>query len=134
MREQRANCVRVVAALLLILITSAAGIANRSVQDINPKLSAREEREVREFARRVAANIKKTRDLSPYLNTPPASNLFYKVIADPDDSAGLVDKDVARKVGSHELQRFYIVLWNLTYLSDSYVFSRFLIEIGRAHV
>lgn len=116
---------RVLAALLFILFTSVPGL---SVQENNPKLSVKEEQEVRDFARRVAANIEKTRDLTGYLNKPPASNFFYKAIADPNDSVGIVDKNVARKVGSHELRRFYIVLWNLAYLSESYVFSRFLLE------
>jgi len=119
---------RLLAALLLILSTSVAGFTNVSVQENSQELSVMEEQEVREFARRVAANLEKTRDLSRYLNKPPAKDFFNKAIADPDDSDEMVDKNVARKVGSHELQRFYIVLWNIAYLSDSYVFSRFLVE------
>jgi len=119
---------RVLAALVLILFTSIAGFTNVSVQENSQKLSVTEEQEVREFARRVAANIEKTRDLSRYLNKPPAKDFFNKTIADPNDSDGMVDKNVARKVGSHELRRFYIVLWNIAYLSESYVFSRFLVE------
>src|SRR5690242_13704207 len=95
---------RVPAALLLILFASTLSLA---VQENNQKLSRNEEQEVREFARRVAADIEKTRDLSHYLNKPPASNFFYKAIADPNDSVGMVDKNVARKVGSHEVRRFY---------------------------
>lgn len=117
---------RVLAALLLILSTSVPGLTNIPVQENDQNLSVTEEQEVREFAGRVAANLEKTRDLSRYLNKSPARKIFNKTIADPDDS--LVDKNVARKVGSHELRRFYIVLWNLAYLSESYVFSRFLFE------
>ncbi len=119
---------RVLAALLLILSTSVPGFTNVAVQENSQKLSVREEQEVREFARRVAANIEKTRDLTPYFNKRPAKDFFNKAIADPNESDGMVDKNVARKVGSHELRRFYIVLWNIAYLSDSYVFSRFLVE------
>ena len=117
---------RVLAAFLFILSVSAHGFTNILVQE--NKLSVTEEQEVREFARRVAANIEKTRDLSRYFNKPPASNFFNKAIADTNDSNGIVDKNVARKVGSHELRRFYLVLWNLAYLSESYVFSKFLVE------
>jgi len=119
---------RVLAALLLILFTSALGFANVSVQERNQKLSAKEEQQVREFARRVAANVEKTRDLTRYLNRPPARDLFDKVIADPNDSDGLIDKNVARKVGIYDLRRFYFALWNVAYLSESYIFSRFLFE------
>jgi hypothetical protein len=115
----------ILAAFLFILFTSATGI---SAQENNQKLSVKEEQEVREFTRRVAANIEKTRDLTPYFNKPPARNFFNKAIADPNDSVEFVDKNVARKVRSHELRRFYIVLWNLAYLSESYVFSKFLVE------
>lgn len=118
---------RMLAAFLFILFTSAPGLTNIPFQN-DQKLSVTEEQEVREFAKRVAATLEKTRDLSPYLNKPPARDFFNKAIADPDDSVGIVDKNVARKVGSHELRRFYLVLWNLAYLSESYVFSRFLLE------
>jgi hypothetical protein len=114
----------VLAAFLFVLFTST----NISAQENNQKLSVKEEQEVREFARRVAANIEKTRDLTRYFNKSPARSFFNKAIADPNDSDDFVDKNVARKVGSHELRRFYIVLWNLAYLSESYVFSRFLVE------
>lgn len=116
---------RVLAALLLILST---GLANMSAQENNQKLSAQEEQEVREFARRVAANVEKTRDLTPYLKKPPASDLFDKAIADPNDPDGMVDQNVGRKVGREELRRFYFVMWNVGYLSESYVFSKFLFE------
>ena len=119
---------RVLAAVLFILSTSAAGFTNTPVQENNQKLSETEEREVREFARRVSANLEKTRDLTRYLNKPPAKNVFNKAITDPNDAVGMVDKNVARKVGNHELRRFYIVLWNIAYLSESYVFSKFLLE------
>lgn len=114
---------RVLAAFLSVLFTST----NILAQENSQKLSAQEEREVREFTRRVAANIEKTRDLTRYLNKPPARSFFNKGI-NPNDSVDLIDKDVARKVGNHEFRRFYIVLWNLAYLSESYVFSRFLVE------
>ena len=116
------------AALLLILSTSTPGFANIPIQEPNQKLSAKDEQEVREFARRVAADVEKTRDLTRYLNRPPARDLFDKVVADPNDSDGMVDKNVARKVGRYELRRFYFVMWNVGYLSESYVFSKFLFE------
>jgi hypothetical protein len=112
---------RVLAAFLFVLFTATNILAQEN------KLSVKEEQEVREFARRVAANIEKTHDLTRYLNKPPARSFFDKGI-NPNDSVDFVDKDVARKVGSHELGRFYIVLWNLAYLSELYVFSRFLVE------
>ena len=119
---------RVLAALLLIVSVSASSLANIPVQENDQKLSAKEEQEVREFARRVAAHVEKTRDLTPYLKKPPASDLFDKAIADPNDPDGIVDQNVGRKVGRHELRRFYFVMWNVGYLSESYVFSKFLFE------
>jgi hypothetical protein len=119
---------RVLAALLLILFVSAFDLANLSAEENNQKLSAKEEQEVREFAMRVAVNIEKTRDLTRYLNKPPASNFFDKAIVDSNDSDGMVDQNVGRKVGRYELRRFYFVMWNLAYLSESYVFSKFLFE------
>ena len=115
-------------ALLLILSTLAPIPLNGSHQENDQKLSATEEQEVREFARRFAADLEKTRDLTPYLNKPPASNFFYKAITDPDDSVGIVDKDVASKVGSYQLRHFYIALWNIAYLSESYIYCRFLLQ------
>jgi hypothetical protein len=119
---------RVLAAVVLILSASVTSLTNVSAQENNEKLSVKEEQEVREFVKRVAADIEKTRDLTRYLTKPPASKFFYKAIADPNDPVGIVDKNVARKVGSHELRRFYIVLWNIAYLSESYVFGKFLLE------
>jgi hypothetical protein len=119
---------RVLAAFFFVLSASAPSLTNVSARQNNQKLSVKEEQEVREFIRRVAADIEKTRDLNHYLNKPPASNFFYKAIADPNDSVGIVDQSVAHKVGSHELRRFYIVLFNMVYLSDSYVFGKFLRE------
>jgi len=119
---------RVLAALLLIISVSASSLANIPAQENNQKLSAKEEQEVREFARRVAAHVEKTRDLTPYLKKPPASDLFDKAIADPNDPDGMVDQSVGRKVGRHELRRFYFMIWNVGYLSESYVFSKFLFE------
>jgi hypothetical protein len=123
-----ANSMRVLAAVVLILSASAPNLTNVSAQGNNQKLSVKEEQEVREFVKQVAADIEKTRDLTRYLTKPPASKFFYKAIADPNDPVGIVDKNVARKVGSHDLRRFYIVLWNIAYLSESYIFSKFLLE------
>jgi hypothetical protein len=114
------------ASVLLILSILASIPVNGSHQENNQKLSATEEQEVREFARRLAARVEKTRDLSPYLNNPPASNLFYRAIT--DDSVGIVDKDVVSKVGSDQLRRFYIALCNIAYLSESYIYGRFLLQ------
>ena len=119
---------RILTAVLLILSTLASSPAKGSHQENNQKLSASEEQEVREFARRFAARVEKTRDLGPYLNSPPASNFFYRAITDPDDSVGIVDKDVVSKVGSYQLRRFYIALWNVAYLSEAYVYGRFLVQ------
>jgi len=114
------------AVLLLILFTLAPIPLNGSQPEEDQELSAKEEQEVREFARQFAASLEKTRDFTPYLNAPPASNFLDKAIADPDDAVGIVDKDVASKVGSYELRRFYIALWNIAYLSESYIYGRFL--------
>jgi hypothetical protein len=119
---------QLIAALLLIVSIPAPSPANLSFQESNQKLSAHEEQEVREFAKRLATDIEKTRDLTPYLSKPPASTLLYKAIADPNDSDELVNTDVARKVGSYQLCRFYIALWNIAYLSESYIYSRFLLQ------
>ena len=115
-------------ALLLILSTLAPTPLNGSHQANDQELTATEKQEVREFAKRFAARLEKTRDLTPYLNKPPASNFLDKVIADPDDSVGMVDKDVVSKVGSYQLRQFYIALWNIAFLSESYIYSRFLLQ------
>jgi hypothetical protein len=117
---------RMLASVLLILSTLASIPVNGSHQENNQKLSVTEEQEVREFARRLAARLEKTRDLSPYLNNPPASNLFDRAMT--DDSDPIVDKDVASRVGSYQLRRFYIALWNIAYLSESYIYGRFLLQ------
>jgi len=114
--------------LLLILSTLASIPVNGSHQENNQKLSASEEQEVREFARRLEAHVEKTRDLGSYLNNPHASDFFYRAITDPDDSVGIVDKEVISKVGSDQLRRFYIAMWNIAYLSDSYIYGRFLFQ------
>jgi hypothetical protein len=88
---------RMLASVLLILSILASIPVNGSHQENNQKLSATEEQEVREFARRLAARLEKTRDLSPYLNNPPASNLFDRAMT--DDSDPIVDKDLASRVG-----------------------------------
>jgi hypothetical protein len=77
---------RVLAALLLIVSVSASSLANIPTQENDQKLSVKEEQEVREFARRVAANVERTRDITSYLKKPPASDLFDKAIADPKRS------------------------------------------------
>ena len=115
-------------AALLILSTLAHVPANASHLQKDEKLSAKEEREVRQFAKRFAARLKKTRDLAPYLNKPPASDDLRKAFADPDLAVGMVDKDVISKVGNDELLRFYIALWNIAYLSQTYVYSSFLLQ------
>jgi len=114
--------------ILLILSTLASIPVNGLHQENNQKLSASEEQEVREFARRLEANVEKTRDLGSYLNNPPASDFFYRAITDPDDSVGIVDKEVISKVGSDQLRRFYIAMWNIAYLSESYIYGRFLFQ------
>lgn len=116
------------ASVLLILSTLVSIPVNGSHQENNQKLSASEEQEVREFARRLAAHVEKTRDLSPYFDNPPASDFFYRAITDPDDSVGIVDKEVVSKVGTYQLRRFYIALWNIAYLSESYIYGRFLLQ------
>lgn len=126
--EQLDQHARVLTAVLLILSTFASSPANGSQKENNQELSASEEQEAREFARRFATRVEKTRDLGPYFNNPPASNFFYRAIADPDDSDGLVDKDVVSKVSSNQLRRFYIALWNVAYLSQAYVYGRFLLQ------
>lgn len=115
--------VRLTLAAFLILSPLAHIQANASTLQSDEKLSAKEEREVQQFAKRFAARLEKTRDLAPYLNQPPASEFLYKVLADPDLADGTVDKHVIAKLGNAELQRFYIALWNIAYLSQTYVYS-----------
>ncbi len=113
------------AALLLILFPVA--LIAGAHQENDQKLSPSEEHEVRDFARRFAARLEKTRDLTPYLTRPPGGKVFDEVITDVDDLS-LVDKDVASKVGSYQLRRFYITMWNIGYLSESYIYGRYLLE------
>lgn len=117
---------RMLASVLLSLSIFASIPVHGSHQENRQELSATKEQEVREFARRLEVRVEQTRDLSPYLNNPPASNLFYRAIT--DDSVGIVEKDVVSKVGSYQLRRFYIALWNTAYLSESYIYGRFLLQ------
>jgi len=120
---------RVPAALVSVLFTLTPGLANVSSQQNDQALSANEERQVREFARRVAANLEKTRDLTPYLDKQPARDFLYQAAGDLED-AGLVDKDVTRKLGDDEMRRFCLAMWNIAYLSETYIYSRFLLQTG----
>ena len=71
---------------LITLVLLLLAVAAVSVQQINDeKLSPNEEQEVRAFANQFAAAIEKNRDLTPYLNRPPASDLMNKALHDPDD-------------------------------------------------
>lgn len=117
---------RVLAALLLILSTLASTPANLSQQENQEKLSANEEQEVRDFATRFAATLEKTRDLTPYLNKPPASDLLYKAVT--RDADEFVANDVASTVGKDRLLKFCIALWNIGYLSESYVYGSYQFE------
>jgi hypothetical protein len=119
---------RILATLLLILSTLSPISAKVSNQESDEKLSPKEEKEVRAFAGRFAANLQRTRDLTPYLNKPPASDWFFKAITDPKDPAGFVDNEVASKLGEVKLLSFYIALWNVAYLSETYIYGRFLLE------
>lgn len=73
----------------------------RSDQSHGPRAS--EEQEVREFARRFAVRVEKTRDLGPYLNSPPASNFSKEPSRIQTILVGIVDKDVVSKVGTYQL-------------------------------
>jgi hypothetical protein len=119
---------RSLALLLLLLVTLVPIHANTSKEADEEKLSATEEEKVRQFVNHFAATIKKTRDLTPYLNRPPASNLLDQALHDPKDPVGLVVYNLGSKIGKYQLRKFNIALWNLSYLSDLYIYSRFRLE------
>ena len=116
------------ATLLLFLTTLVPVHTSTSKQTDEEKLSPTEEEEVRQFVNPFAATINKTRDLTPYLNRPPASNFLDRVLHDPNDPVGLVDYNLASKIGKYQLRKFHIVLWNLAYLSDLYIYSKFHLQ------
>jgi hypothetical protein len=100
-------------------------------QATDEKLSASEEREIREFARRFSEQLQVTRNLTPFLNKPLASTMWDKVLTDTDDPIGLIKRDVALKVSRNELRQFYLAMLNIGYLSDLYIYSKFSLEKTR---
>lgn len=121
------NFVRIIFILLLFIPTTFTVFGNSSCQVVGDKLSASEEREVREFAERFGDQIKVTRNLAPFINQPVASSMLDRVLRDADD-IGLVSRDVALKVSKYELRQYYIAMVNVAYLSDLYTYSKFSIE------
>jgi hypothetical protein len=122
---------RIIITLLLILSMTPIVAGDSLCQTTDEKLSANEEREVREFARRFSERLQITRDLAPFLNQPLASTMLDRVLADTDNPVALVKRDVALKVGRTELRQFYIAMSNIGYLSDLYLYGKFSLEKTR---
>lgn len=114
--------------LIALLIFFCVVATVRANQGDDEKLSPSEEQEVRSFVKQFSATIERTRDLTPYLNKSPASDLMDKVLHDPGYPLGLVDYKLGSKIGKYQLRKFNIALWNIGYLSDLYIYSQFLLE------
>jgi len=113
-------------ATLILLFSAVSSVA--AIQSDDEKLTPNEEQEIKSFVKQFAATIKKTRDLTPFVNTTPASDLMDKVLHDPNDSVGLIDYTLGSRVGRYQLRRFNIAMLNLGYLSELYVYTRFLVK------
>jgi hypothetical protein len=109
--------------LSTLVLLSASFVTTALPQE---KLSAADEREVRSLVRSFDRHILRTRDLTPYLNTPGANVMVNEWSADND----LLSRDLLAKAKPDELRRFFIAMTNLSYLSTLYIYGRVYMKTG----
>ncbi|MCM3870503.1 MAG: hypothetical protein ND895_07420 [Pyrinomonadaceae bacterium] len=111
--------------LLLVLIPVEVAGAAQTPHDV---LTATEELEVRRFVKSFTDQLQLTRNLSPFLNEPVARRVLdnYGVY-----DMGFVKPEIALRVGTDELRRFYLAMTNLAYLSNLYCYGNLSMK-GRA--
>jgi len=99
---------------------SLAGQASRE------KLSSVENQDVNAFVESFKADISKTRDLTRYLTTPIAKRILNTVFQDGETLA----PELLARTAPEDLQRFYVAMTNLSYLSQLYVYTRVELKNG----
>jgi hypothetical protein len=109
--------------LSTLILISASCVASAVPQE---KLSAADEQEVHSFVTSFNHRILQTRDLTPYLNTPTANITVNAWFADND----LLSQDLRAKTKPKELQRFFIAMTNLSFLSTLHIYSRVYVKNG----
>jgi hypothetical protein len=109
--------------LSTLILISASCVASAVPQ---AKLSAVDEQEVRSLVTSFNHRILRTRNLTPYLDTPTASVIVTEWFADND----LLSQDLRIKTRPGELRRFFIAMTNLSYLSTLYIYSRVYVKNG----
>jgi hypothetical protein len=110
--------------LLSTLVLLSASSATTALPQ--EKLSAADEQEVRSLVTSFDRHILRTRDLTPYLNTPGANVMVNEWSGDND----LLSPDLLAKAKPDELRRFFIAMTNLSYLSTLYIYSRVYVKTG----
>src|SRR4029434_7781664 len=106
----------------LVLLSASSGTTALPQE----KLSAADEQEVRSLVTSFDRHILRTRDLTPYLNTPGANLMVNEWSADND----LLSRDLLAKAKPDELRRFFIAMTDLSYLSTPYIYSRVYVKTG----
>lgn len=108
--------------MVLLLMLILTGISFSQDSD---KLTIAEKQKVGVFAASVYKKLRQTRDVSIFLNQPPASLLIDKKLNDIFKSGDLIEKDVLKNADTNDLKEYWIQLNNLLYLGQIYSYSKF---------
>lgn len=106
--------------LVCLVSLSFAGQAS------SEKLGAVEEQQVNIFVKSFSTRISRTRDLTPYLTTPAAKIILHTVFEDGET----LSPELLARTRQEDLERFYVAMINLSYLSELYVYSRVYLKNG----
>jgi hypothetical protein len=110
--------------LISTVVLLSASFATAAVSQ--ERLSATDEREVRNLVTSFNYEILRTRDLTSYLNTPSADVMAKAWFVDDD----LLSHELLVKTKPDELRRLFIAMTNLSYLSTLYIYSRVYMKTG----
>jgi hypothetical protein len=108
--------------LTLIYFVSLSVAGQASSEKFGPV----EEQQVKSFVKSFSRRISRTTDLTPYLTTPAAKSVLNTVFEDGET----LSAELLARTRHEDLERFYVAMINLSYLSELYVYTRVYLKNG----
>ncbi|HWT01981.1 MAG TPA: hypothetical protein VN256_17160 [Pyrinomonadaceae bacterium] len=134
--KRRLLIIFLLVAALANVTPAAAGSAAGDTAD--EQLTAEEERETNELARRFIRRMGETNDVAPVADELFAADFLDRHLGAADDEPLIfISRSLARRLARDEVRRYYVAGINFWYLNALYVYGRFPIadlpETGRLY-